>query len=180
LPNPVVFCPWASVAQNVKFAARAWPARRGGRARPADLGAAGAPGGLSRRRALMEAACEDALALFELDKIGSERSDGLPAISAKELGLAMARAQRPDAYVLESPTADLGRADATRLASLIKSRLGKPILMFTDRYEEIERICGKFSVVEPGAGPGAGPIRAISVDEALSVRPTLREYVDSL
>jgi hypothetical protein len=198
LPDPVAFCPWASVARNVKFAERsrpslpARPARPAGRLPRPEAGAAGAP---SRRRAQAKAACEETLALFELDKLGPERPDDLPAISIKELGLAMARAQRPDAYVLERPTADLDRADATHLASLIKSRLGKPILVFTDNYEEIERICGSFSVVAPVApgaygalgalgapvAPGAPQkIRAISVDEALSVRPTLREYVDSL
>jgi hypothetical protein len=189
LPNPVTFCPWASVARNVKFARRirraravrhSWLASIAGRLLRQDSGLrrrlAATLSELSRYELGERGACDESLALFELERLRLERPGGLPAISLKELGLAMAHAQSPDAYVIESPTADLDRKDAAHFASLIKSRLKKPVLVFTDKYEDIEKICGMFSAIRRDE-----PLpRAISVDEALSKHPSLVEYMDSI
>jgi ABC-type nitrate/sulfonate/bicarbonate transport system ATPase subunit len=179
MPDPIAYCPWATVFHNVKFAwrLRYCQAAPGARGKPGGF-AVPAPGGARGRRS-----AEAALIAFELEKYKSCKPGSLPVLPIKELGLAMAYVQAPDAFALENPTSGLDKAEAALLISLIKNHLPGNgarrglLLLFTDKYDEIERMCARFSVFAPGEG--GAPVVA-RIDDALSKSPSLREFVEGL
>ena len=148
LAEPVALCPWATVQANAGFALR--------------LSAAGRAGvvlGL--------------LSEFGLDKMRNSRPQALSALCVKKLGLAMASAVAPDAYVLENATSGLDKAEAAELAALARNSLRAPAVLVTDSLDEIEAMCAWLAV------PGAS-VRLVRCADVLLQRPSLQEYVESL
>jgi ABC-type branched-subunit amino acid transport system ATPase component len=112
-----------------------------------------------------EARATEALAVVELETLGSRKAGALPYGLKKRLELARALVGRPRVLLLDEPTAGLGAEEVDVVVKLLRERVsGIAIVLIEHRLEFVLGLCHRVAVLDAGRKISEGTPNEVASD----------------